>query len=83
MNGNIIIGLCIAALLIGILIGNRVTTWHYKAEIEQNATLAGNKAANGQSKIITKTQIITKVIHDSSDSCLDKPLPAKLLQQLK
>lgn len=42
------------------------------------------KVVEALPEVVTKTQTITKVIHDSStDKCLHAPVPAALLEQLR
>ncbi len=38
--------------------------------------------ANSIPEVITKTQTITKVIHDAKDSCAVAPIPSTVLEQL-
>lgn len=83
MNGYWQIGFIVAALLIGLIIGNRVTTWHYEAKLESAAVQAANQATTAQSKIIAKTQIINHYIHDSKSTCINQPIDPLLLQQLR
>lgn len=47
------------------------------------AVVAEHKAAEGSTKIIHDTQIITKVIHDTKDTCVGKPIPADLAHSLR
>lgn len=83
MNSWIKLGIAIAALLMAFAEG-----WHEKAirveaSQEKAAVRGENKAADAQAKIITKTEVVTRIIHDNKSPCTNQPVPSDLLQQLK
>jgi hypothetical protein len=38
--------------------------------------------ANSIPEVITKTQVITRILHDSKDKCADTAMPPALIEQL-
>lgn len=49
-------------------------------EVQESRDLKAAQA--GEVKIIHDTQVITKVIHDSKDTCSGTPVPAAINRQL-
>lgn len=83
MNGYLIIAIAAGCLVLGFLTGYHERTLRYEAAQDKSAIINADKAANAQAQIITKTQIVTKYIHDSKDTCINKPVDTNLLRQLK
>lgn len=58
--------------------------YHTRVVLDQAAlSKQQTKVIDSIPKVVTKTQTITKVIHDSStDKCIHAPIPSALLEQL-
>lgn len=57
---------------------------HYHALANEAAKAKHiENVANSIPEVITKTQTITRIIHDSKDSCADAPMPAALISELR
>jgi len=83
MNGYFIIGIALLCLVVGFSTGWHEKQLRYESSQEKVEQTQADNAAKAQAKIVAKTQVIVRYIHDSKDTCLNRPVPAQLLQQLQ
>lgn len=72
----------------GVLVGSWIAVAWATHHIDGLAVKAAKQehtetVANSLPEVITKTQVITKVIHDSQDKCAATVMPPALLEQLR
>lgn len=67
-----------------ILLGTFYSGWHLRGVFyEAAASKQTEKLVEAAPKIITKTEVLTKVIHDANSPCANTALPAAIAGQLR
>lgn len=73
----------LAAITLALMTGWITHTWYDGYKTKNQAIYAEHRAAAGEVKIIHDVQVITKVVTHEKDTCINKPVPADLLKQLR
>lgn len=67
------------AVIIIFFAGYHLRTLRYEAALaDHNATIIKSIP-----EVITKTQVLTRIIRDAKDSCVNAPIPADVLNELR